>query len=436
MAQWAPRFAITILFLALASGGWDNRLTASLLAIALGLIFLAALAAPLTRRLLSMSPSPWAIAACYGCVLAVGVLQLWPGSVATAHPAFEGVRSASLAIASIDPHATRVELAKLMALACSFGLGVTAGRSGATVFLRFFCLCGAVYAIWSTLQFSFGVALGGDANRLFAGLGSANVAAAVFIMVTLVAAGLLVRRWGSKRWVGTPLGVRAASLLKSEGAACSALVVGAIAIVLTASRGGVFIAAISAAFIGIIFTGSGSGGRSRAWPWRTFGGAMLIAVFTLALFGGSLFERFGSSGLLQDARLTMFKAHLPAVADRLVWGHGFGSFAAVNDAYMTPSTAAVLDHIGSLHNAYLQWLEEGGLVASVAMWLTVLLIARPIVVRGIQQGRLSAQMQASLVMFGAVAVHSSFDYVVNVFAVAAMVAMLLGLFWSRSAIED
>ncbi|NIR58353.1 MAG: hypothetical protein GWO02_01940, partial [Gammaproteobacteria bacterium] len=67
----------------------------------------------------------------------------------------------------------------------------------------------------------------------------------------------------------------------------------------------------------------------------------------------------------------MVKAHLPIFADAPWRGHGLGSYEVVNAVYADPRTAEALLTAGALHNAYVQLLEEGGVLTALPIFAAV-----------------------------------------------------------------
>jgi len=135
-------------------------------------------------------------------------------------------------------------------------------------------------------------------------------------------------------------------------------------------------------------------------------------------------------------RLTAAGHFLGLAAAKPWFGYGLGSFESVHLAHLTPRLAPMIWDFGAAHVAVLQAGLEGGLPFVVLLAAAVVMLAAPALrtpesgrVRGVlAQGAAAASLLALLCSFG--------DIALNVPAVAALAALLLGAVWSNALAAD
>jgi O-antigen ligase len=196
------------------------------------------------------------------------------------------------------------------------------------------------------------------------------------------------------------------------------------AVALTQSRAGA-----AAGVIGLIvfLTARYSGGR-----WR--GSLMLLLVGATVAF----IAITNSAGLLrnylatstEDARFTIYPAVVDAILDRPFLGHGLGSFQDAFRIYL-PEDAAFGEFLRA-HNTYLELAFGLGLPATAALFL-----ALGVIIYYIHRG---TRMRNNDYVFSCFALgcvataafHSVFDFSLQIPAVAALFAAILGLGYAQS----
>ncbi len=105
-----------------------------------------------------------------------------------------------------------------------------------------------------------------------------------------------------------------------------------------------------------------------------------LILGTPALVGGGLlfwlivFSRIGGVAGAAALRAQIIAAHRQWLFDRPVAGHGFGSFVSLNRRAISYGNFNALFNISAMHNVYLQWFEQAGLIASVAFGICFVLI--------------------------------------------------------------
>ena len=305
------------------------------------------------------------IAALFAVVAAAALVSLTPFAIAGVHPLWAWVPETSPA-GTLDKSATAFEILKLFGAACWFLLGCvlgaqsTRGRDAVGALLA----VGGAYALIALVQFLAEPARGG-VHRLFGGFASANAAGSVMGALLVVAVAWLVlqqRRGkhdrGADRYTRLAPGVALILLF----AACLAL---------TGSRGGLAATAVALAFLFVWDSFA-----TRASLWRIGAGlaAGLVAAAVFITRDSPVLQRLANDTLADDARGTIFQAHWQAFLDAPVGGYGLGAYPAVNNMIVTTETYPALGGTIVLHNTYLQWLEEAGLVGAVPMFALVAVI--------------------------------------------------------------
>lgn len=351
-------------------------------------------------------------------VIAVAGWSLTPWGPGGAHPVWgwAGVTPGSL---TIDRGATRLEIVKLLGLACAFGLGALQGvrRDRAQATVELIVWIGGVYAAISLVSFLSGaqVAQGG---RLSGGFLSANSGATVFGVLTVLGLALFLRAWSRTEGLGRTRRITAAA----APVACMALT--AVCLMLTASRMAL-VATLFAAGALLVWT---LASRKRNRSAIGAGAGLLIAVAAVLLVGGNdlLWSRLaeGQTGLGDRAEL--FAVHWGAFTASPLLGWGLGSFDAVNLQLMTADNAADLWHIRATHNVYLQWLEEAGLIGAVPMFLLIVVIIAGAAMRS-GTGRGQTLLIGLVCTNVVVLIHGLTDFGLQVPSVAAFWSFLLGL---------
>lgn len=210
------------------------------------------------------------------------------------------------------------------------------------------------------------------------------------------------------------------------------VVVGALAVLLSGSRGGT-IALIAAFAAGILLLAAHRHLRRRGWMLLLIA---LSASAVLLLVGiDVIYDRLATLRNIEEAsggRLELNRAVLANMVPRfLAVGIGLGTHAVVYPMFTKPSFGGLAEHV---ENEYVQLVEEMGLlgVALVAVFLAIL-IAR--FVRTFRAGKRSVHAGLAGLAFGLVAagVHSFSDFGQRIPAIAILTAAICGLLVSLSA---
>ncbi|WP_240536087.1 O-antigen ligase family protein [Bradyrhizobium cosmicum] len=142
-----------------------------------------------------------------------------------------------------------------------------------------------------------------------------------------------------------------------------------IATAMTGSRAGLLLSICAFLFAGALYVAPLSLGNLRRWA--LVGGTAVAALLTFQLVGGSVAERIGTYGLVDEQRLGAYQRSIAIIRDYPLLGVGWGNFETTFPAYRT----AELGSLGvwdRAHSTPLELAVELGLPAAsliVLCWL-------------------------------------------------------------------
>lgn len=388
----------------------------------------------------------WAPGLLFLCVILWGLLQCVPWMPeAWAHPAWSRARAAFDAIEtakpigltpmiSADPGEGAHVLMRFGAYAMVFWIALRSALQArrARAMLRAFALASSLFAIYGIVAWALGNnPVLGETGRAplsstfvnrnnyatFAGFGLlANLA--MFFMVTQAA----------EESRSNPLVGFIESLVEGAWIWLLGAVLCAGALLLSQSRGGAL-----ATLIGVIVflvSHRKPGGRQSRAPLIVVGIVLVLAVVSSA---AGLIDRVISISN-PDGRAAIYPRIIEAIGDRPWLGHGLGSFRDVFRAYV-PQNAAFLEW-DLAHNSYLENLFELGIPAAALLYLALALVGGQIL-RGLMRRRRERALLAFVLgCFIIGAVHSLFDFSLQMPGLAAVFAWILGLGYAQSFSES
>lgn len=354
----------------------------------------------------------------FAILLAAILWPLSPFGPGGPHPVWDYLpgRPASLAI---DRSALALNVIQFLGLACLLVAGRIIGVSEARGrwFLRAAVLVLGLYVAGAFLDH---VAIR-RSLRLAATLLSPNSAATVFgagLFLAVAFTAYRLRRGGGLHIVrrGDPeaiLGLGVAALLM-------------IALLLTTSRGGLA-ATLMAGAVFLVWEAFSQRHRMKATAILS-GVAAIILLAVLAqrsLYG--VMERFDLIQHDATVRAAIFAPHWEAFRSAPWSGFGLGAFPTVNQLIVTQQTLPVLFDVRSVHNLYLQWLEEAGVVGAGAMLALFLGLSWPIFQAGFRKDVVGLWCRATICAAIVFLVHGITDFALQVPAIQALTALILGV---------
>lgn len=219
-------------------------------------------------------------------------------------------------------------------------------------------------------------------------------------------------------------------MVLQSGWLTGAILVIALALFLTVSRGGIFASLFA---LGALVLLQLPGRRSAAR--RPLGFVVLIIVgVAVVAGGGSLIDRLERNGfsLETDLRTAIFSTTIVAIETAPLKGTGFGTYEQAIEPYRA-NDPNIFTRWEKAHNTYLENALELGLPAALALNLAILLLART-AFQGVRARRrfkgFPALGVAATLLVG---LHAFVDFSLQIPAVAVLYAFIMGLAIAQSS---
>lgn len=368
------------------------------------------------RRVPSIIATPWP-GLMFVAVLLGAAWALTPFGPGGPHPvwAYLGQSGGSI---TVDRSSLVLSLLRLLGLACLFYgawiVGASETRRRALIWWMLLAL-----SAFAALAIMDHVALRGG-RRLTATLLSPNSAATLMGVGVVFAVAFFsqsIQRASGK--------LRLERLSLSASLALGSAAVFAVALAMTASRAGIFSTVVALA---VLLTWQVlAQGRKLSAIAIIGGAAALLVVIGVAMQSADLTAaRLENLQNDMTVRRTIFDAHWQAFLGSPWFGFGLGSFPVVNQLITTSETLPVLFDVRATHNLYLQWLEEGGVVAAALMAAWALTALGRAALEGLKPGTSGTLARATVAAAILVLLHGLSDFAVQVPALQALFAVGLG----------
>lgn len=363
-------------------------------------------------------------------VLAWAMVQsLWPVSPSLSHPIWQFVDTPR-AFLSADPIGGLHHVMRLATYAMIFWIALSHSKRAddANRFMIWI-------AVWITLMSTFGiVAAFTSHNPLLGDFASSSVSSS-FVnrnnFATYAAIGLLANLTLYHHQTINISGAGHRQLrnfledfFQTNWIFASGVLLCLAGILLSQSRAGL---AASGLGLAALFLTRGSG-SARASLFATLFVVALIGFSISALSAGVLQRVFVHSG--EDARFIIYPLVVEGITDRPILGHGLGGFQDAFRVYITPDLAGA--EIDLAHSSYLENAFELGLPAAIVFFGCLLSIILVILraTRKRRQNKRFARFAFSVSV--ACGFHALFDFSMQIPAIAALFAFILGLGWAQA----
>ena len=332
------------------------------------------------------------------------------------------VLALSTAFAVYDRSAAWVEMIKLGGVFCAFALGFRGALTDDKARRLFDALLytGGIWAIASIIMFIldpdgiYGIAKMG-AGRLTGAFSSPNSAGTLFGALGVMALGRVISRILTRR--------EPQILERIDPVMTGICTVSLAALMLTVSRGAIFSTIICAGGLGILLLRS-----HLSLPRLAAVGAIVVAVLVV-VFATPLSNVIGRlDGIDGDAleRTTILKSHFSFALQQPWLGSGPGSFNTVNSHIIATQNYRELAMIRAMHNVYLQWFEETGVMGLAALALLNFAIVAPMISGARRRSQMSGRIWAILAGYLVFLLHGLTDYAFQEPALAMFMALLMG----------
>ncbi|MQP68444.1 O-antigen ligase domain-containing protein [Niveispirillum sp. SYP-B3756] len=201
------------------------------------------------------------------------------------------------------------------------------------------------------------------------------------------------------------------------------------ALVLTQSRAGLLLTLAGLVILGICLRISGI---IRNRTVLTFVLVLLGLVLLVVFLGGAgTLRRLAEGGLSDEARPLLYQSTLAAFLDAPVTGQGLGAFPLIFPIYRD-ATLSIMQRFDHAHNLHLELLMELGLVATLLLYLSMLIILVRCAVGLVRRRRNQIYPAVALAATTLLGLHGTVDFSLQMPAVAATYAFLLGLGFAQS----
>ncbi len=201
-----------------------------------------------------------------------------------------------------------------------------------------------------------------------------------------------------------------------------------LALAFSHSRMGMFVAALGVGVVALIAVFRSTGVR------RILAGLLivigLVAGAVLANTGGILFERMATIDRDADVRLAVYEQTLVLIAARPLTGYGGGTY---EDAFRAVKADPISPDVtfDAAHDLYLELAAELGIPATIAVVLSVLLLAGTAAVAAVRRPNWMIPAAAAAVVLAG-GVHSLVDFSLQIPAIVLMMLLILALGFAQS----
>lgn len=382
-------------------------------------LLLALLFAPRYRAYLSEMKGVVTLGALLLLILTVQILDLTP---LFPNPTSSVWRLVAAPLrAAPYPAGVIVECTKLLALACLFLCGalLSQERRQRETLLSYLLIGGIVFALFCLVLNALNLTpmtetkasiSTGRVSGLFS---SPNTAATAFAINGVLAAGLFFRKVSS----GVGAQTLKYRLFSDNPLELSGLLLNTGCLVLTGSRGGLLAYAIAL----LVLAGPAliRGGRTKQAP--AVAGLFLVGLLVASTGAGMLIDRFFHAENVTSGRSEWLQLYFQDALRAPVGGYGLGSFASANRFYVTPANFKLTSWAGAVHDLYVQWFLEGGLLCGA---LLILILISAIIFIILTKGNLRVLIPSIIVLVG---VNSIYEYSMQEFSISSLLFLIIGI---------
>lgn len=333
---------------------------------------------------------------------------------------------------TIDGGRTRTGLMLLLCYGAIFFLSAQLGRNRSREAIVFLALTGVAYALYGLVLWMLGseTILWMDKWAYKGALTSTFVnrnAYAAYAGIGLICCMALAADAAAA--VGGRLRDRMERVMvKTLPWVVAGLVLG-MALVLTQSRAGLLLTIAGLIVLGICLRVAGVLRGRMATAFML----VLLALLLLILFlgGNGTLGRLAETGLTDEARLLLYRTTFSAFLDAPMIGQGLGSFPAIFPIYRDAGLT-MLERFDHAHSLHLELLMDLGVAGTLLLYLSVLVILGRCAAGLVRRRRSQIYPAVALAVTALLGLHGIVDFSLQMPAVAATYAFLLGLGFTQS----
>ena len=200
-----------------------------------------------------------------------------------------------------------------------------------------------------------------------------------------------------------------------------------VALILTHSRGG-FFSTLAGGMV-LLFLLNQRQQTQSAKSKAVLGGAVLVAVIAFVLTSEVLLKRIDHLSVDGQARMRVYQLTTEAIADHPILGFGYGTF---NDSFRLYRDESLQAHFDKTHNTYLENIFELGWPAAAVLLLCMAWMTRICFTAVRKRGRDWVYPATGAGATVLVAIHSLFDFSLQMPGIAISYACILGVACAQS----
>ena len=187
-----------------------------------------------------------------------------------------------------------------------------------------------------------------------------------------------------------------------------------------------------AALVGMVIFSATSREKNAGSKYAAILVGLIVALALLAFSSGTFIRIFAAGG--EDARFLIYPLVLDGILDRPLLGHGLGAFHDAFRSYVSPELS--FREIDLAHSSYLENFFELGVPAGAAFYLALAIIFVG-TYKGVKRRRRNQRFSRfAFAAAMAVGFHAFFDFSLQIPAIAALFAYVLGIGWGQSFREE
>lgn len=433
LQTWLGWAAFGVVFAGVLWNGAANAVAWTFLCLAIFVLFAAQVALDIAHGLPRAARAGVWLAVPYALVLAWLQIQLTPGLAAQlAHPVWALAPDGAAPTMSAAPDEGRKVIARLSCYAMVFWIclrGAGAARDGAMGQIRAVAVFSTLLALYGLFSAAAGynLLLGNvpETGVVRASLWNRNSYATVAVIGALANVTAYVAAVSNRARRDGLAGLRdhLEAFFSTSWIFAFGALVGLAGLAMTLSRGGAA-AGIVAMVVLVLALRRGTRTANRA----ALAIPVALVVFVIAFMSSGVVDRFNA--LDSGARLEIYARTLAGIGDRPLVGHGAGAFQDAFRAYMQPGDSP--GDWEKAHDTYLENAFEFGLPAALVLFATLGFVGWRLLAGVRLRRRHHGAPAFALACLIAGAVHSVVDFSLQIPAIAALFAAILGIGWAQS----
>lgn len=430
--SWVGWITLAVLLLSSLALGANRPVSWSILALLIMVVFVGQLIIDLWGEAPKNASRIWLPAFLVVGVALWGIAQtLTSLPDAWSHPNWQAIGGQN-AVISADPASGWHMVMRLLCYAMIFWIAARACeiRSRAAVFVRAIAMFSTGLALYGLYAYFYGnnpilnIDRAPNISASFVNRNSYATYAAFGVLANLAAFSMITRESSSYGSASSRLRNFLESFFGGAWIYGLGIILCIGAVALTQSRAG-GLSAIVGLFVFLVSSRSKGGGRNLVLPIAM---VLILAFLLVTAFSGTIDRLMSTTG--EEGRFAIYPLVVDGIMQRPLLGHGFGTFQE-SFRPLVPAAHASAEW-NMAHNAYLENYFELGIPFATALYVALFLICWRIWRGSVTRRQNRTFPVLTLSCIAVAAVHSLFDFSLQMPATAALFAFILGMGWSHS----